>query len=108
MASNTTATEPIPTSILHVARGVFDDVGSDPHDQGSLRPWLTRVLVSMTLLAMLATGLRIWSRRLNQQSLWWDDWLAIFNMVRNLVNPVSAPVTASNHLVADPTFNSAG
>lgn len=47
----------------------------------SLQPWLERVLVAMGLLALLATTLRIQSRRLNQQALWWDDWLAIGNMV---------------------------
>lgn len=48
----------------------------------SWQPWLEHVLVAMTLLAMLATSLRIISRRLNRQALWWDDWLAVWNMVR--------------------------
>lgn len=48
----------------------------------SLQPWLERMIVSMALLALLATSLRIISRRLNRQALWWDDWLAIWSMVR--------------------------
>lgn len=49
----------------------------------SLQPWLERVIVSMTLLALLAVFLRLYSRRLNQVPLWYDDWLAIGNMVRS-------------------------
>lgn len=86
MANNSTRTETIPISSLHVARG-YEAARSDPDDGDSLRPWMARVLVSMTLLTILATALRIWSRRLNHQSLWWDDWLAMFNLVRTNVLP---------------------
>lgn len=89
-----TATELSPTRPLHGTHG-YNFARSAPEPPDSLRPWLARVLVSMTLLAMLVTALRIWSRRLNQQSLWWDDRLAMFNLVRILrpqhLRPVIAP-----------------
>lgn len=47
----------------------------------SLRPWLEKVIVFMTLLSVAAVLLRIYSRRLNQVPLWIDDWLAISNLV---------------------------
>lgn len=50
--------------------------------QTDLQQWLERIIVAMALLALLATCLRIASRRLNGQALWWDDWFAALNMVR--------------------------
>lgn len=61
----------------------------DPDATDSLRPWLQRVLVSMTVFALLATALRIHSRRLNRQRLGWDDWLAVISMVRIRIVPDS-------------------
>lgn len=52
------------------------------NEQTSLQQWLERIIVAMALLALLATSLRIGSRRLNGQALWWDDWFAVLNMVR--------------------------
>lgn len=49
---------------------------------GTLQPWLEKILVGMSAFALLATCLRICSRRLNKQRLWWDDWLAVLSMVR--------------------------
>lgn len=80
MASTNTAAGTVPPPVLYAARGhEFPRAG--PDGGASRRPWLERVLVSMTLFALLATVLRITSRRLNQQYFWWDDWLALINMV---------------------------
>lgn len=54
------------------------------YDPVTIQPWLERVMVSMSLFALLITGLRVRSRLLNRQEFGWDDWLAIFNMVPTL------------------------
>lgn len=51
------------------------------YDPVTIQPWLERVIVAMTIFALCTTCLRIYSRRLNHQDLWWDDYLAIFSMV---------------------------
>jgi hypothetical protein len=56
--------------------------GFDAHD---IRPWTVKVVVSVTLLAVTSVVLRLWSRRLKGQQLWWDDWLLVFSMGWNLV-----------------------
>ena len=61
--------------------------GYDPYD---IRPWTVKVVVSMTVLALASTILRVVSRHLKAQKLWWDDWLLIFSMVRDLVG-ISQP-----------------
>jgi hypothetical protein len=53
--------------------------GYDPND---LQPWTVQVVTSMTVLSVVCVGLRLFSRYLKGQKLWWDDWLIIFSMVR--------------------------
>lgn len=57
-----------------------------------LQSWLISVLVSMTILWIVAFVLRFVSRRLAHQKLWWDDWLISASMVRG------APPPGSNSL----------
>lgn len=52
------------------------------YDPQNLQPWSLQVVVSITTLALVAVGLRIWSRYLKGQALWWDDYMIIFSMVR--------------------------
>lgn len=52
--------------------------GYDPHN---IQPWTVQVVASMTVLAVVSVGLRILSRRLKAQKLWWDDWMIMFSMV---------------------------
>ncbi|KAK0388882.1 hypothetical protein NLU13_5125 [Sarocladium strictum] len=54
-------------------------------DADNLQPWTVRVVVSMTVLALTSVGLRVLSRRLKSQPLWWDDWMVLFSMGWNLV-----------------------
>ncbi|KAF7556381.1 hypothetical protein G7Z17_g1412 [Cylindrodendrum hubeiense] len=56
--------------------------GYDPHD---LQPWIMQVVISMTLLALASVVLRLVSRHLKAQKLWWDDWVILFSMGWNLV-----------------------
>ncbi|KAG5943477.1 hypothetical protein E4U59_000348 [Claviceps monticola] len=56
--------------------------GYNPED---LQPWTVGIVVSMTVLALVAVGLRLVSRRLNRQALWLDDKMIVFSMVWNLV-----------------------
>ncbi|KAJ3524259.1 hypothetical protein NM208_g12128 [Fusarium decemcellulare] len=51
--------------------------GFDPHN---IQPWTVEVVVSMTVLALASVGLRLYSRHLKAQSLWWDDYAIIFSM----------------------------
>lgn len=53
------------------------------YDPVTIQPWLCRVIIAMTLLALFATGLRILSRHIKKQGLWWDDWMIIFSQVCN-------------------------
>lgn len=55
--------------------------GLPGYDPDSLQPWTVAVVVSVTVLALLAIGLRLLSRRLNRQPLWWDDKMIVFSMV---------------------------
>lgn len=52
------------------------------YDADNLQSWTVAVVVSMTLLALFVVGLRVVSRRLNHQPLWWDDKMILFSMVR--------------------------
>lgn len=60
--------------------------GFDPHN---IQPWTVAVVVSMTVLSLVSVALRLISRRIKAQSLWWDDWMMIFCMVR-ILNPRQA------------------
>lgn len=55
------------------------------YDPQNLQPWSLQVVVSITTLALVAVGLRIWSRCLKGQALWWDDYMIIFSMAWALV-----------------------
>ncbi|KAG5983498.1 hypothetical protein E4U55_008020 [Claviceps digitariae] len=59
--------------------------GLPGYNADNLQPWTVAVVVSMTLLALFTVGLRLVSRRLNRQALWWDDKMIIFSMIWNLV-----------------------
>ena len=52
--------------------------GFDPHN---LQPWTVQVVSSVTVLAAVFVGLRLLSRKLKRQPLWWDDWMIIFSFV---------------------------
>lgn len=52
--------------------------GYDPYN---LKPWTVAVVTAMTVLAVVAVMLRMLSRHLKSQQLWWDDWMIIFSMV---------------------------
>jgi len=56
--------------------------GYDPND---IQPWTVSVVVSMTILALASVALRLVSRRIKGQPLWWDDYMIIFSMVSNQV-----------------------
>lgn len=50
----------------------------------NLQPWTVQVVAAMTVLAFVCVVLRIISRRIRQQELWWDDRMIIFSMVGSL------------------------
>lgn len=56
-------------------------------DPDNIQPWTVQVVASMTVLAVVAVGLRLVSRHIMGQKLWWDDWMIIFSMVRTLSPP---------------------
>lgn len=47
----------------------------------NLQPWTVAVVVSMTILALMSVALRLVSRRIKGQPLWWDDYMILFSMV---------------------------
>ncbi|KAH7248689.1 uncharacterized protein BKA55DRAFT_512808 [Fusarium redolens] len=54
-------------------------------DKHNIQPWTVEVVVSMTVLALVSCGLRLYSRHLKAQKLWWDDYVILFSMAWNLV-----------------------
>ena len=61
--------------------------GLKGYNPDNLQPWTVGVVASVTVLATVSVILRIVSRRIKQQPLWWDDYMIIFSLVRLL--PVS-------------------
>ncbi|KAI8240823.1 Satratoxin biosynthesis SC1 cluster protein 4 [Colletotrichum sp. SAR 10_96] len=59
--------------------------GLPGYDSQNIQPWTIEVVVSVTVLALLSVGLRLWSRHLKAQKLWWDDYLIIWSMLWNIV-----------------------
>ena len=75
------ATHVFATSILQTVIMGMLEVGKRANAD-NLQPWIVEVVVSVTTLSLVAVGLRLWSRKLKQQALWWDDWMILFSMVR--------------------------
>ena len=46
-----------------------------------LQPWTVAVVASVTVLATVAVALRMVSRYIKAQHLWWDDYMIIFSLV---------------------------
>ncbi|KAK3986391.1 hypothetical protein QBC44DRAFT_248392 [Cladorrhinum sp. PSN332] len=59
--------------------------GLDGYHPDNLQPWMVEVVTTVTVLAVVCVGLRLFSRHLKGQTLWWDDWLIVFSMVWNLL-----------------------
>ncbi|KAH6631346.1 hypothetical protein F5144DRAFT_531946 [Chaetomium tenue] len=56
--------------------------GYDPHN---IQPWTVEVMVSVTVLAIVSVALRLYSRHLKGQKLWWDDYMIIFSLLWNFI-----------------------
>ncbi|KAL2023524.1 hypothetical protein VTK56DRAFT_2132 [Thermocarpiscus australiensis] len=56
--------------------------GYDPND---LQPWTVQVVASMTVLSVVSVGLRLLSRHIKAQKLWWDDYMIIFSQLWNFI-----------------------
>lgn len=59
------------------------------YDPVNIQPWAYSVIATTTVLSLGITGLRLLSRRLRKQGLWWDDWLIIFAQVSLLSTRLS-------------------
>ncbi|KAL2261102.1 hypothetical protein VTK26DRAFT_4703 [Humicola hyalothermophila] len=59
--------------------------GIPGYDSDNLQPWTVQVVASMTALATAAVMLRLLSRHIKGQELWWDDYMIIFSLVWNFV-----------------------
>lgn len=59
-------------------------------DRHNIQPWTVEVVVSMTVLALLSCVLRLYSRHLKAQKLWWDDYVILFSMVRTFLSQIYA------------------
>ncbi|KAK4148365.1 putative integral membrane protein [Chaetomidium leptoderma] len=62
--------------------------GIPGYDADNLQPWTVAVVASMTVLATVAVALRLLSRHLKAQKLWWDDYMIIFSQLWNFVTVV--------------------
>lgn len=51
----------------------------------TIQPWIVAVEVTVNLLALVSVGLRLLSRRIKSQRLWWDDYTIMFSMVWNFM-----------------------
>lgn len=56
--------------------------GLPGYDRHNVQPWTVQVVVSVTVLSAVAVGLRLFSRYIKGQKLWWDDYMIIFSLVR--------------------------
>ena len=56
--------------------------GLKGYNPDNLQPWTVQVVVSVTVLAAACVALRLFSRHLKAQKLWWDDYFIMFSMVR--------------------------
>lgn len=56
--------------------------GLPGYDPQNIQPWTVSVVASVTVLAFVSVVLRVLSRHINGQKLWWDDWMIMFSMVR--------------------------
>ena len=56
--------------------------GYNPH---SIQPWTVEVIVSVTVLSAVAVALRLLSRHIKGQKLWWDDYMILFSLAWNLL-----------------------
>ncbi len=58
--------------------------GIPGYDPDNLQPWTVAVIASVTVLATVAVALRLFSRWIKAQHLWWDDYMIIFSLVCRL------------------------
>lgn len=47
------------------------------------RRWLISIICCIGVVAILFVALRLFSRRLMRQKIWWDDYLIIFALVND-------------------------
>ncbi|KPM41458.1 hypothetical protein AK830_g5070 [Neonectria ditissima] len=59
--------------------------GLPGYNPDNIQPWIMEVVIIMTVLAVVSVGLRLVSRHLKGQKLWWDDWVILFSMGWNFV-----------------------
>ncbi|KAK2041702.1 integral membrane protein [Colletotrichum somersetense] len=77
--------------------------GLPGYDSENVQPWVVQVVVSVTVLALAAVGLRLYSRQVKGQKLWWDDYFIVWSMIWNLfvVGFIFAMYSAGMGLHAD-------
>lgn len=51
------------------------------------RRWLINIICSSVFVAIIFVALRLFSRRLMRQKIWWDDYFIVFAMVRTHYPP---------------------
>ncbi|EPE10560.1 integral membrane protein [Ophiostoma piceae UAMH 11346] len=54
--------------------------GLKGYNPDNLQPWTVGVVASVTVLATVSVIMRLVCRRLNRQTLWWDDYMIIFSL----------------------------
>ena len=80
-------------------------VGGVPHlSPKGMRTWLLIVVSWMTTLAILCIFLRLISRRITKQKLWWDDYMIMFSMV----SPIPLPFSFLSEAICENSCTSIG
>ncbi|KAJ5802122.1 uncharacterized protein N7503_004572 [Penicillium pulvis] len=80
--------------------------GYDPN--ATRVPVIIGVCVTMIVLAVLATALRIWARVMTKAKLWWDDWLCIVGLIFAIMPSIFDFVQINNgfgrHMTTVPAY----
>lgn len=94
-----------------------DVSGVPKYSPKAMRIWIVLVVSWTTFLAFAFVALRLWSRRIRKQRLWWDDYMILFSMVRaNPKDPLWSRISCSltkgtlvqNRLLTNPSFRRSG
>lgn len=73
--------------------------------ENGVRAWAIRVVTAMTIMSALTVAVRVISRRMRRQKLWWDDWLCIVSMVSHKVHSIEdSPISEPTISITDSSF----
>lgn len=66
--------------------GVSQLPGIPGYDPDNIQPWIVQCVSAVTALSVVSVALRLTSRHIMGQKLWWDDYMIMFSQVCLLCN----------------------